>query len=255
MSLYFRDRSVTVSFCPLLSSCFYLFISVFSISLSRLCFPVSAPPPPHPSLLLYACIWCLSFSNTSLCSFDLLCASLGLFESISHLICPTLTGFTCVFKISLLQLSVISYTLPLYHQCCSSRFWLSGLALWIKFDCLQLWTPFATLWFRIKYLLCCFWLLPSEYMWVCECMCFFSLLPSRCACVCWLRQVTAEWLIWTDSRAWIGWLDGQQPLNQQLTATSLLSWSNPTTSRHVAISSVCFCVRNLVSNSLVNSPS
>lgn len=46
MSLYFRDRSVTVSFCPLLSSCFYLFISVFSISLSRLCFPVSAPPPP-----------------------------------------------------------------------------------------------------------------------------------------------------------------------------------------------------------------
>lgn len=247
-----------MSLC-LFALCFPLVFTCLSQSSAFPClacaFP-SVPLHPPPPLPITVCVHLMPFLFKYFpLFFWLTSASLGLFESISHLICPTLTGFTCVFKTSLLQLSVISYTLPVYHQCCSSRFWLSGLALWIKFDCLQLWTPFATLWFRIMYLLCCFWLLPSEYMWVCECMCFFSLLPSRCACVCWLRQVTAEWLIWIDSRAWIGWLDGQQPLNQQLTTTSLLSWSKPTTSRHVAISSVCFCVRNLESKSLVNSPS
>lgn len=194
-------------FALLLSSCFYLFISVFSIYLSLLCFPVSAPPPPHPSLLLYVCIWCLSFSNTSLCSFDLLCASLGLFVSISHLICPTFTGFTCVFKISLLQPSVISSPFPVYHQCCSSRFWLSGLALWIKFDCLQLWTPFATLWFRTMYLLCCFWLLPSEYMWVCECMCFF-LSPSFKVCMCVLAETSDCWVAGLNRFPRLDWMIG-----------------------------------------------
>lgn len=136
MSLYFRDRSVTVSFCPLLSSCLSQSSAFPCLSCA---FPSVLPPPPTPP---YYCMRaCLSFSNTSLCSFDLLCASLGLFESISHLICPTLTGFTCVFKISLLQLSVISSTLPVYHQCCCSRLWLSGLALWIKFDCLTIMDP------------------------------------------------------------------------------------------------------------------
>lgn len=188
MSLYFRDRSVTVSFCPLLSSCLSQSSAFPCLSCA---FPSVLPPPPTPP---YYCMRaCLSFSNTSLCSFDLLCASLGLFESISHLICPTLTGFTCVFKISLLQLSVISSTLPVYHQCCCSRFWLSGLALWIKFDCLQLWTPFATLWFRIMYLLCCFWLLPSEYMWACECMRFFFS-PSFKVCMCVLAETSDCWV-------------------------------------------------------------
>lgn len=231
-----------MSLC-LFALCFPLVFTCLSQSSAFPCLACAFPSVPlHPSTPPYYCMRGSDAFPFQILPFVPLTYFVHLWVSLRAF--PTLFAPPSLVSPACLKYLSFNYQLPV-----------SGLALWIKFDCLQLWTPFATLWFRIMYLLCCFWLLPSEYMWVCECMWFFSLLPSRCACVCWLRQVTAEWLIWIDSRAWIGWLDGQQPLNQQLTATSLLSWSKPTTSRHVAISSVCFCVRNLESNSLVNSPS